>query len=161
MDLILWRHAQAELHPDPDGGLPGDKADMARRLTSRGEKQAARMGAWLDRQLPSGAVILCSPAVRAEQTAQALDRKIKNQRPRWRPTGHRANCWRLPSGQQASKRWCWWGINPPWAAWWPVCWVCLSRSAASRRVRCGGCGAASATGSSQTLVVTVQTPELL
>lgn len=77
MDLILWRHAQAELHPDLDGGLPGDRADLARRLTSRGEKQAARMGAWLDRQLPSGAVILCSPAVRAEQTAQALNRKTR------------------------------------------------------------------------------------
>lgn len=77
MDLILWRHAQAELHPDLNGGLPGDKADMARRLTSRGEKQAARMGAWLDRQLPSGAVVLCSPAVRAEQTARALGRKTR------------------------------------------------------------------------------------
>ena len=35
------------------------------------------MGAWLDRQLPSGAVVLSSPAVRAEQTALALGRKFK------------------------------------------------------------------------------------
>lgn len=77
MDLILWRHAQAQFHPDPESGVPGDADDLARRLTTRGEKQAARMGAWLDRQLPSGALVLSSPAVRAEQTAVALGRKFK------------------------------------------------------------------------------------
>lgn len=35
------------------------------------------MAAWLDRQLPSGTVVLSSPAVRAEQTAAALGRKFK------------------------------------------------------------------------------------
>ncbi|RZI97292.1 MAG: histidine phosphatase family protein, partial [Haliea sp.] len=39
MDLILWRHAEAE-------DLPGDEVnpelDLARSLTARGEKQAAR-----------------------------------------------------------------------------------------------------------------------
>lgn len=70
MDLILWRHAEAiELD------LVGD--DMARYLTPRGDKQAARMGAWLDRQLPDGAKVWSSPAVRAEQTAAALGRKFK------------------------------------------------------------------------------------
>ena len=44
MDLILWRHAEAE-----DIGENGD--DLARSLTSRGEKQAARIGGWLDRVL--------------------------------------------------------------------------------------------------------------
>ncbi len=77
MDLILWRHAEAHEHPDPIGGRPGDAADRARRLTSRGEKQAARMAAWLDRQLPDGARIWCSPAQRCEQTALALGRKFK------------------------------------------------------------------------------------
>jgi phosphohistidine phosphatase len=77
MDLILWRHAQARLHPDGVSGRPGDSADMARRLTARGDKQAARMAAWLDRQLPSRAVVWSSPAVRAEQTALALGRKFK------------------------------------------------------------------------------------
>lgn len=70
MDLILWRHAEAqEWTPGCD--------DMARRLTSRGEKQAARMAGWLDRQLPENTRILVSPARRAEQTASALDRKFK------------------------------------------------------------------------------------
>jgi len=77
MDLILWRHAEAHDHPDLLSGRQGDPLDMARRLTPRGEKQAARMAAWLDRQLPSGARIYSSPASRAEQTAQALGRKFK------------------------------------------------------------------------------------
>jgi phosphohistidine phosphatase len=70
MDLILWRHAEAI-----DLELVGD--DMARYLTPRGEKQASRMAEWLDRQLPAGAKVLVSPAVRAEQTAHALGRKYK------------------------------------------------------------------------------------
>lgn len=70
MDLILWRHAEAQ------EWLEGCD-DMARSLTSRGEKQAARMANWLDRQLPEGTRILVSPARRCEQTAQALGRKYK------------------------------------------------------------------------------------
>ena len=70
MDLIFWRHAEAE---DERDGL----ADIDRALTGRGEKQAARMGAWLDRHLPEGTRILCSPALRCEQTALALGRKFK------------------------------------------------------------------------------------
>lgn len=77
MDLILWRHAEAHDHPDPTHGQQGDELDRARRLTSRGDKQAARMAAWLDRQLPDGARIYASPALRAEQTVLALGRKFK------------------------------------------------------------------------------------
>ncbi len=77
MDLILWRHAEAVEHPDLVSGAPGDSADLSRRLTPKGEKQAARMAAWLDRQLPSGARVWSSPALRAEQTVQALERKFK------------------------------------------------------------------------------------
>lgn len=77
MDLILWRHAEAHEHPDLLLGVPGDTQDLARRLTSRGEKQAARMASWLDRQLPEGARIFCSPATRCEQTVTAIGRKYK------------------------------------------------------------------------------------
>jgi phosphohistidine phosphatase len=70
MDLILWRHAEAE-----DESASGD--DLQRALTPRGEKQAARVGAWLDRQLPEGTRILCSPALRCEQTVLTLGRKFK------------------------------------------------------------------------------------
>jgi phosphohistidine phosphatase len=70
MDLILWRHAEAE---DDLEGLD----DMERALTPRGEKQAARVAAWLDRRLPEGTRILTSPALRCEQTVAALGRKAR------------------------------------------------------------------------------------
>jgi phosphohistidine phosphatase len=70
MDLILWRHAEAELGKD---GEP----DAARRLTGKGLKQAARVGEWLDHQLPDNCKIISSPAVRCVQTAEALGRKFK------------------------------------------------------------------------------------
>ncbi|UOB04253.1 SixA phosphatase family protein [[Acidovorax] ebreus] len=69
-DLILWRHAEAE-----NAGENED--DLDRPLTQRGEKQAARMAVWLDRQLPDGLRVLASPARRTEQTAKALGRKYK------------------------------------------------------------------------------------
>lgn len=67
MDLILWRHADAE---------PGEP-DLERRLTAKGVRQAERMAAWLDSHLPDRCRILVSPAERAQQTAQALGRKFK------------------------------------------------------------------------------------
>jgi len=70
MDLILWRHAEAEEARE-------GQDDLDRALTSRGEKQAARVAGWLDRVLPEGTRILCSPARRCEQTALALGRKYK------------------------------------------------------------------------------------
>ena len=67
MDLILWRHAEAEAG-EPDHG---------RRLTPKGVKQAARMAAWLERHLPDSSRVLVSPADRAQQTAAALGRKFR------------------------------------------------------------------------------------
>ena len=67
MDLILWRHAEAE---------PGEP-DLGRRLTAKGVKQAERMGAWLERHLSDSARILVSPADRAQQTALGLKRKFR------------------------------------------------------------------------------------
>lgn len=67
MDLILWRHAEAE-----------DSApDMARVLTPKGQKQARRMAEWLDSQLPDGCKVMVSPAVRTLQTVEPLGRKFK------------------------------------------------------------------------------------
>jgi phosphohistidine phosphatase len=79
MDLVLWRHAEAQEWVE---GCD----DMARSLTTRGEKQAARMANWLDRQLPEGTRILTSPARRSEQTALVLGRKFKI-RPELAPDG--------------------------------------------------------------------------
>ena len=62
MDLLLWRHAEAE-----DG-----EDDMKRRLTERGERQARRMAAWLHENQPKDMRIIVSPAIRTQQTAEAL-----------------------------------------------------------------------------------------
>src|SRR5438128_2405766 len=72
MDLILWRHAEAE--PARDG-----EPDEARRLTGKGLKQAAKVGEWLDHQLPDNCRIISSPAARCVQTVQALGRKYKTE----------------------------------------------------------------------------------
>ena len=73
-DLILWRHAEAEdLIDNEDAG--GN--DLSRRLTPKGEKQAARMSAWLQQRLPDDTRIWSSPAVRTEQTVLALGRKYR------------------------------------------------------------------------------------
>jgi phosphohistidine phosphatase len=67
VDLILWRHCEAE---------PGEP-DLGRRLTPKGQKQAERMAEWLERHLPDSCRILVSPADRAQQTAQALPRRFR------------------------------------------------------------------------------------
>lgn len=70
MELILWRHADAE----PAGP---NQRDDARALTAKGKKQAQKMAEWLNRNLPADCTILVSPAVRALQTADALGRKYQ------------------------------------------------------------------------------------
>lgn len=67
MELILWRHAEAEI------GEP----DETRALTAKGKKQARKMGEWLDHSLPQSCKIFVSPATRTIQTAEALGRKFK------------------------------------------------------------------------------------
>ena len=62
MELILWRHCDAE------SGVPDD----LRRLTPRGHRDAERMARWLAPRLPAQCRVLVSPAVRAQQTARAL-----------------------------------------------------------------------------------------
>ena len=65
MDLILWRHADAE---DAKPGMP----DLKRRLSARGQRQAEEMAAWLRAQPLREPRVLVSPAERAQQTAAAL-----------------------------------------------------------------------------------------
>jgi phosphohistidine phosphatase len=67
MELILWRHAEAE----------DAQPDMARRLTARGRKDAAGMAAWLKHRLVPGFTVLASPAERTQQTASALGLPFK------------------------------------------------------------------------------------
>ena len=63
MDLILWRHADAQ-----DGEL-----DLVRPLTNKGLRQAERMAVWLHGHLPKCTRILVSPAQRTRATVEALD----------------------------------------------------------------------------------------
>ena len=67
MDLILWRHAEAEM----------SEPDLERALTPKGHKQARRMAEWLTTQLPENCRVLVSPARRCLQTVEALERKFK------------------------------------------------------------------------------------
>jgi phosphohistidine phosphatase len=67
MDLILWRHADAE------DGYP----DVARELTEKGHKQAEQIAKWLRPRIPKNTLILVSPAARAQQTAQALTAQFR------------------------------------------------------------------------------------
>jgi phosphohistidine phosphatase len=66
MEIILWRHADAEDGAD----------DLARRLTPKGIAQAGAMADWLRHRLPPKFTLLASPARRAQQTAAALHAPI-------------------------------------------------------------------------------------
>lgn len=78
MDLILWRHAQAVMLEDEGATGAFDLArDLARPLTPKGERQAARMAEWLNQRLPDTTRILVSPARRTQQTAEALGRRFR------------------------------------------------------------------------------------
>src|SRR5215470_4109348 len=67
MDLILWRHAEAE------DGIP----DTTRKLTPKGKKQAEKIAAWLKKRIGSPVRVLVSPAARTQQTASALMNKFE------------------------------------------------------------------------------------
>jgi phosphohistidine phosphatase SixA len=64
MDLILWRHAEAE-DANPKG-------DLARNLTKHGRKQAERMAQWLKERLDGEWRVVASPAARTLQTVEPL-----------------------------------------------------------------------------------------
>ena len=70
MDLILWRHAEAV-------GENEAEDDLARALTAKGERQAERMAEWLNRRMAHSTRVLASPAIRCQQTAKALGRKVR------------------------------------------------------------------------------------
>lgn len=67
MDLLLWRHAEAE-------EATTGQDDLERGLTDKGHHQAERMGRWLRRRLSPDARILVSPARRCQETARGLGR---------------------------------------------------------------------------------------
>jgi phosphohistidine phosphatase len=70
MQLILWRHADAE-----DG-----KPDLERRLTAKGREDAAAVARWLAARLPADFDLVASPAGRAQQTAEALRKSMRTEK---------------------------------------------------------------------------------
>ena len=70
MDLILWRHAEAN-------DAAGPVADADRELTARGLEHARQMSEWLRHQRLPKVAVLSSPSRRALQTAQTLGLPIK------------------------------------------------------------------------------------
>lgn len=62
MNIILWRHAEA--HDGSD--------DLARELTPKGERQAAKMAGLLREKLPEDFELWVSQAKRSQQTAAYL-----------------------------------------------------------------------------------------
>lgn len=65
MDIVLWRHAEAE----------DSSPDMDRALTLKGKKQAEKVAIFLQQHLPADTRILVSPATRTRQTVAALTEK--------------------------------------------------------------------------------------
>ncbi len=68
MDLILWRHAEAE-----EGWN-----DLQRALTPKGRRQAEKMAKWLSRQLRGKSLrLIASGALRSQQTLAALSQDYR------------------------------------------------------------------------------------
>jgi phosphohistidine phosphatase len=71
MDLILWRHAYARRLPQ--GPIPTAQEDLARELTAKGHAQARVTAKWLRQHLSASTRVLCSPALRCQETARYLE----------------------------------------------------------------------------------------
>jgi broad specificity phosphatase PhoE len=128
MDLILWRHA------DADDGVD----DMRRALTDIGRKQAKQVGKWLDAHLPDDTRILVSPATRAQETARGLGRAYETVEA-LAPGSRRGRCHvgqRL-AGNTRARSW-WSATSRPWADWRACCCSAPSRNSPSRKAAWSG-----------------------
>ena len=71
LNLILWRHAEAE-------EAQADGRDLPRTLTRKGHKQAKKAAAYLRSKLPADTRIYVSQAARSQQTADSLGKAFKD-----------------------------------------------------------------------------------
>lgn len=67
MNLVLWRHAEADDALD----------DLDRALTAKGRRQAERMARWLEARLPGKYRVYASRARRSQETARALTERFR------------------------------------------------------------------------------------
>lgn len=82
-ELLLLRHAEA-MAAGPDG------RDIERPLSVHGDAQARAAGAWLAGQDALPDAVLCSPARRAQMTADAIDRSLHMPSPQFLPAIYQA-----------------------------------------------------------------------
>ncbi len=82
-ELLLLRHAEA-MQAGPDG------RDAERPLSVHGEAQARAAGTWLAEQGAEPGAVLCSPARRAQMTADAVCRALHARTPRFLPSIYQA-----------------------------------------------------------------------
>ncbi len=67
MDLILWRHAQAQFAHH----------DLSRELTSKGQQDALVMASFIHNKLPENLRCFASEATRSQETLMALDKPFQ------------------------------------------------------------------------------------
>jgi phosphohistidine phosphatase SixA len=82
-ELLLLRHAEA-MNAGPDG------RDVERPLSVHGGEQARSVGTWLAAQGADPDVVLCSPARRAQMTADAVCVALRTRTPRFLPAIYQA-----------------------------------------------------------------------
>ena len=82
-ELLLLRHAEA-MNAGPDG------RDAERPLSVHGQAQARAVGAWLAEQGAQPDAVLCSPARRAQMTADAACTALRTRTPQFLPGIYRA-----------------------------------------------------------------------
>ncbi|PIE45593.1 MAG: histidine phosphatase family protein [Gammaproteobacteria bacterium] len=71
MQIILWRHAEAD---------DNYRRDLSRKLTPKGHRQAQTTARWLRNYLPDDYLLVSSEASRAKQTAQHLSKPLIDRR---------------------------------------------------------------------------------
>lgn len=82
-ELLLLRHAEA-MGTSPDG------RDIERPLSLHGETQARRVAEWLAGQGGAPDAVLCSPARRAQMTADTVCEMLRIRTPRFLPAIYEA-----------------------------------------------------------------------
>ncbi|HVX05074.1 MAG TPA: histidine phosphatase family protein, partial [Rhodanobacteraceae bacterium] len=82
-ELLLLRHAEA-MNAGPDG------RDAERPLSVHGQAEARDVGIWLAGQGAQPDAVLCSPARRAQMTADAVCAALHTRTPQFLPGIYRA-----------------------------------------------------------------------
>lgn len=127
MELILWRHAEAE------EGAP----DSSRKLTGKGKKQAQLMAEWLKPRLPEHTRLIVSPATRAQQTATALSNEFETLK-EIGPGLPQKRSWLRRAGRVGKGLSWWWAISQRSEKSLPCSCLVRPKAGVCERALCGG-----------------------